>query len=120
MPPWARHRRSLALLLAMSVVVMTAGQAASSEAPENEKAARVGTAAEPAVRSQVAQPGAAKLPDFPCEERFLGVFYYQPIAFNTSDYIIWQCVHTPIFKYWWKMKRIGNQKETRNEATTSG
>jgi hypothetical protein len=111
MPPWARHRRSLALLLAMSVVVMTAGQAASSEAPENEKAARVGTAAEPAVRSQVAQPGAAKLPDFPCEERFLGVFYYQPIAFNTSDYIIWQCVHTPIFKYWWKMKRIGNQKE---------
>lgn len=111
MRPSARHRRSIGFLLAMLVVVTTVGQARASEVPADEQAEGAGTAERVAVRSQVADPDDADIPDYICEERFLGVFYYQPVAFNSSDYIIWQCVYTPVFKYWWKMRRIGNQQE---------
>jgi hypothetical protein len=109
--PFARRRRSLGLLLAMLVVVATAGQAGATGAPGDGQETRAGTAGQGAARPQVAEPENLRLPDYACAERYLGLLYYQPVATNTSDYIIWQCVHTPIFKYWWKIKRIGNQQE---------
>jgi hypothetical protein len=97
--PWVRGRR----------VVTTAGQAGAIEGSGDEQAE--GRTAAPGVPPQAAEPDAAALPDYVCAEPYEGLLYYQPVSFNSSDYIIWQCVYTPIFKYWWKMRRIGNQQE---------
>jgi hypothetical protein len=57
-------------------------------------------------------PARAIPPLFLCDsDADVGDFYYEYVAPDTSDYIIWECKKTLYFGYWWQIAAIRNLEE---------
>jgi hypothetical protein len=107
----SRHRRAACVLLFTTALILTAvGQASAAGRLGSQRDPRTATA--PSVQGHAQTTGGRepKLPDYLCAKETKGNLYYQPFSADSGDYIIWECVYTPIFKYWWKMRRVGNEQ----------